>query len=61
MNLNTLEKIARQVLNGKASSTVNIRMTSAEQRAMASQTWQITNGGAAAGTLGATQPLRAWG
>jgi hypothetical protein len=61
MNLNTLEKLARQVLNGKAGSTVNMQMTSAEQRALISPSWQVTPGGAAAGTFARIRPLGAWG
>lgn len=61
MNLNVLEKLARQVLSSKTNSTFNTQLTSAEQRAVVSPTWKITPGGAAAGTYAMEQPLRAWG
>ena len=62
MNLNTLEKIARQVLSGNANTTAtNVHLTSAEKRALASQTWQVIPGGVAAGTFAKAQPMGAWG
>jgi hypothetical protein len=61
MNLNTLEKVARQVLTGKVTNTVNSQLTSSEQRALASQSWKITPGGAAAGTYAMYRPMSAWG
>ena len=61
MNLTNLEKVARQLLNGKVTNTVNSQLTSAEQRALASQSWKITPGGAAAGTFAMARPMSAWG
>ena len=61
MNLNALEKIAREVLNGKATTTANTQLSSAEQRALMSASWKVTPGGAAAGTFAAIRPNQYWG
>ncbi|HKP54679.1 MAG TPA: hypothetical protein VJ183_18735 [Chloroflexia bacterium] len=62
MNLNTLEKVARQVLNGKSGNTFNnSQLTSAEQRALMSPSWKVTPGGTSAGTLAIARPNGAWG
>jgi hypothetical protein len=61
MNLNALEKVARQLLNGKAGNTLNnSQLSSAEQRALMSTSWKITPGGAAAGTFAAIRPNGSW-
>jgi len=53
MNLNALEKVARQLLNGKAGNTLN-------NSQLMSTSWQITPGGAAAGTFAAIRPNGSW-
>ena len=60
MNLNALEKAARQLINGKSNTTVNSQLTSTEQRALASQSWRVTPGSAGAGTLAMVRPMGAW-
>jgi len=59
MNLNTLEKVAREILSGKGANTV--KLTSAERRAVNSTTWQITPGSTTAGTWALVRPNSWWG
>lgn len=61
MNLNVLEKVARQIRNGKLDNRANSAyLSSAEQRAVASQSWKVEPG-KASGTLALVQPNAAWG
>ncbi len=61
MNLNVLEKVARQTLKGNSANTVNSNyLSSAEQRALASQAWKVAPGNRA-GTFAIVSPNRAWG
>lgn len=61
MNLNVLEKVARQTVNGKPANTANsVYLSSAEQRAVASHAWKVEPG-KASGTLAMVQPNAAWG
>lgn len=71
MNINTLEKIARQVVKGsdvaeKSNEMLNSgTITPTEHRSVQSLSWQIAanvqaNGGAAAGTLPYIKPAVAW-
>ncbi len=60
MNLNVLEKVARQALNGKSNTTGSAYLSSAEQRALASQSWKVKPG-ASAGTFAMVRPNSSWG
>jgi hypothetical protein len=71
MNLNTLEKMARQSLKGmnivekSNMMAANGYLSPAEHRSLSSLSWQIAanvqaNGEAAAGTYAIVQPNRIW-
>ncbi|HEX9987393.1 MAG TPA: hypothetical protein VGE45_02820 [Chloroflexia bacterium] len=71
MNLNALEKMARQALKGtnivekSNMMAVNGYLSPAEHRSLASLSWQIAanvqaDGGAAAGTYAMVRPNRIW-
>lgn len=71
MNLNALEKMARQALNGmnivekSNNMAANGFLSPAEHRSLTSLSWQIAanvqaNGGVTAGTYAAIRPNRIW-
>lgn len=71
MNLNALEKMARQALKGmnivekSNNMATNGFLSPAEHRSLTSLSWQIAanvqaNGGVTAGTYAAIRPNRIW-
>ncbi|MFL5733837.1 MAG: hypothetical protein ACJ78Q_11610 [Chloroflexia bacterium] len=64
MNLDLLEKVARQTLRGEKPKK-NIGLTPAEHRSVKSLSWQIAanvkaDGGLGTGTLSFVKPNRIW-
>jgi hypothetical protein len=64
MNINILEKVARQALRGEKAENSTI-LTPAEHRSVKSLSWQIAanlkaDSGIGSGTLALIQPKRGW-